>query len=71
MNTLTAFGLFAVTAMLVCYAFEGPLPLVDAGFRLRLSARVGLRFFARGMAVWSRGMYMGRNRRATLVVEKK
>lgn len=32
MNSLTAFGLFAVTAMLVCYAFEDRSPWYVLGF---------------------------------------
>lgn len=32
MNTLTAFGLFAVTAMLVCYALERRSPWWVLGF---------------------------------------
>jgi hypothetical protein len=32
MNALTAFGLFAVTAMLVCYAFEARSPWWTLGF---------------------------------------
>jgi hypothetical protein len=31
-NSLTAFGLFAVTAMLVCYAFEDRSPWFVLGF---------------------------------------
>jgi hypothetical protein len=31
-NSLTAFGLFAVTAMLVCYAFEDRSPWYVLGF---------------------------------------
>jgi hypothetical protein len=32
MNTLTAFGLFAVSAMLVCYAFESRSRWFTLGF---------------------------------------
>jgi hypothetical protein len=32
MNALTAFGLFAVTAMLVCYAFDERSPWWTLGF---------------------------------------
>ncbi len=32
MQTLTLFGLFAVTAMLVCYAFEGRSPWFTLAF---------------------------------------
>ena len=32
MNRLTAFGLFAVTAMLVCYAFEDRRPVFSLAF---------------------------------------
>ena len=32
MNSLTAFGLFAVTAMLLCYAFEDRSPWFVLGF---------------------------------------
>jgi len=32
MTVLTAFGLFAVTAMLICYAFEARSPLFILGF---------------------------------------
>ena len=32
MDALTAFGLFAVTAMLVCYALEGRSPWWILGF---------------------------------------
>jgi hypothetical protein len=32
MDELTAFGLFAVTAMLVCYAFEARSPWFVLGF---------------------------------------
>jgi hypothetical protein len=32
MDTLTAFGLFAVTAMLVCYALESRSPWWSLGF---------------------------------------
>jgi hypothetical protein len=32
MSTLTAFGLFAVTAMLICYAFEKRSPWWVLGF---------------------------------------
>lgn len=34
MNALTLFGLFAVTAMLVCYAFEARSPWWVLGFAL-------------------------------------
>jgi hypothetical protein len=47
---LTLFGLVAVTAMLVTYALESRT-LVHPGLRRSLSARVDLRFPARGLAV--------------------
>jgi hypothetical protein len=34
MNALTAFGLFAVTAMLVCYALEARSPWFVLGFAI-------------------------------------
>jgi hypothetical protein len=51
MDALTAFGLFAVTSMLVCYAFESYSHWWVLGFRLRLRIGLDLRLPARGLAV--------------------
>jgi hypothetical protein len=48
MDALTLFGLFAVTAMLVCYALEDR----SHWFVLLFAASLGLWLPARRLAVW-------------------
>ena len=55
MSALTAFGLFAVTAMLVFYALEKRSSVVHLCFRFGLCAGFHLWFSARRMAVWRGG----------------
>ncbi len=52
MNRLTLFGLFAVTAMLVCYALEGLQPLVCPWLRLGLCTGFGLWISPGRLAFW-------------------
>ena len=51
MDLLTAFGLFAVTAMLVCYALEDRSPYFILAFARSLRARLNLRLHAGRIAV--------------------
>ena len=51
MDALTAFGLFAVTLMLVTYALEDRSPWFILAFAGRLRARLGLRLPAGRLAV--------------------
>jgi hypothetical protein len=53
MDRLTFFGLFAFTAMLLCYALEDFSPWFYPGLRGGLRGGVGLRLFARGLVVRS------------------
>jgi hypothetical protein len=70
MDALTAFGLFAVTAMLVCYAMEDRSPWF-VGVRWIVCARVSLWLPARGMAVRRSRSYLGRRRFGTLAKFKR
>ena len=60
MDLLTAFGLFAVTAMLVTYALEDQQPLVHPGLCRGLPARLGLWLPARRLAFWRARGGLGR-----------
>lgn len=61
MDLLTAFGLFAVTAMLVCYALEDRSAWFVLAFAGRLCAGLGLRLPARRMAVGRSGRNPGQS----------
>lgn len=50
MNPLSLFGLFAVTAMLVCYALENSKSVVHPGIRRRVRVGIALRLSAGCMA---------------------
>jgi len=54
MDTLTLFGLFAVSAMLIFYAVEDRSPWFHFGFRGRLHPRIGLCGFLQG--AWPFGL---------------
>jgi hypothetical protein len=58
MDTLAAFGLFSVIAMLVCYALEDRSAWFIFGFAIACVLGVGLRFSARGMALRSGRSYL-------------
>ena len=51
MNPLMLFGLFAVTAMLVCYALENRSKWFILAFAAACALRVGLRVSTRGLAI--------------------
>ena len=65
MDALSLFGLFAVTAMLVCYALEDRSTWYILAFS-GACAWVGIRFPARRMALRSSGGGLGRNRLAPM-----
>lgn len=65
MSGLTLFGLFAVSAMLVCYAFENRNVWFICICHL-VRPRPSLRFFARRLAVWISRNGMGSSRFAPL-----
>ena len=66
MDRLTLFGLFAVTAMLVCYAFEDHSHWFVLGFARVLRVGIRLRISARRLAVWSSGSHLVFGRVAAL-----
>jgi hypothetical protein len=59
-DALTLFGLFAVIAMLVCYALEDRSPHYVLGFRGNVRARVCLRLSAGRVALRRSGDHLGR-----------
>jgi hypothetical protein len=64
MDSLALFGLFAVTAMLVCYMRED---LVRLGICRRVHLGFGIRVPPRGLAVRNRGRNLAGRRCAALV----
>ena len=66
MDGLTLFGLFAVTAMLVCYALEDRTSPVCPGLRRRLRAGLDLRLPAGRVAVRAGRGDLGRRRVAAM-----
>ena len=67
MNRLTLFGLFAVTAMLVCYAFENRSRWFILGVQRGVRAGLDLRLPAGRLAVWNCGGCLVAGRAAALV----
>ena len=66
MHPLNLFGLFAVTAMLVCYALEDRDDLFILAFAAACALGSVLWIFAARMAIWPRRGGLGRGRAAAL-----
>ena len=69
MDALTLLGLFAVTAMLICYALEDRSPLVHSRLRRSLRFRFCLWFPTGRMAIWIGRSGLGRYSRSPLANE--
>jgi hypothetical protein len=67
MNRLTAFGLFAVTAMLVLYALEKKHQWCILGFAAALRARLRLWISSGRLALWIGRRHLGNCGRSQMV----
>ena len=67
MDALTAFGLFAVTAMLICYALEDRSHWFVLAFAGGVRPRIGLRFLTGRMAIRGSGSDLGYRRLEAVV----
>ena len=67
MDPLTLFGLFAVTAMLVCYALEDRSRWFVLGFAVACASGIDLRISPGRLALWTGGGYLVFCRVATVV----
>ena len=70
MTPLSAFGLFAVSAMMISYAIGVAKPLVHTRFRRVVRSRLNLWFSARRVAVRNRGSHLVADSVASLVEAK-
>jgi len=68
MILLTAFGLFAVSAMLVCYALESRSSWWILGFAVSCWLGSAYGFLQGGLAVRPRRSHLGRRRRGAMAV---
>ncbi len=67
MSPLSLFGLFAVSAMLLCYALESRSAWFILGFSFSCALGIGLRIPAGGLAIRLRGGRLDRCGGAALV----
>ncbi len=71
MDRLTLFGLFAVTAMLVCYALEDRSRWFVLGFAVACALGSVYGFLQRGLALRGGGSHLVPGCGAALVVEER